>query len=254
MTNRRPSRSAFTLLEVLIAVTITILVVVMLANVFCSLTATSARANQRIDAFRDARAALKMIERDMTNLVRAVPTAHFALADRYSDPNTATVKNRQLYGLTAIKNGLGDLCAVGYYCRWDSAKQAYSLRRYFKDSTTTLTTLKSNGAGIYAPVSKLFVPGASDETIAAYIWNLQITAYKTDGTVDNTYPLIINPSNPSAVLPAAIEVSFDAISPQAAQAMSSVSSTPNDWMDSTTTNYQRLIAPYMYEFRSRINF
>lgn len=249
----RHPRSAFTLFEMLIAVTITVLIVVMLSSIFCSLASTSLRANQRIDSFRDARSALNMMKRDMTNLVRAVPTAYFALADQYSDPNTATVKNRQIYGLTAIKNGLGDLCAVGYYCRWDSAKHAYTLRRYFTDSATTLTTLKNNGAGIYAPVDKLFTPGTSDEAVAAYAWNLQVTAYKADGTVDNTYPLKIDPSNPAAVLPAALEISFDAISPQAAQALMTASSNPNDWMDSTAANYKRFITPNMYEFRTRIN-
>jgi len=253
MIKRRHSRLAFTLVEMLLAVSMTVLVVVMLGNMFCSLTSTSLKANQRIDAFRDARSALSMIKRDMANLVRAVPTAYFALADQYSDPNTATTKNRQIYGLTAIKSGVGDLCAVGYYCYWDSATHAYSLHRYFRTSTDTFGLLQSNGAGIYAPVTKLYTPGITDETVTAYAWNLQITAYNTDGSVNSTYPLIIDPSNPAVSAPAVLEISFDAISPQAAQAMLSVSSAPNDWMDSTTTNYKQLLAPHMYGFRTRVN-
>jgi hypothetical protein len=54
-------------------------------------------------------------------------------------------------------------------------------------------------------------------------------------------------------LPAAIEISFNAMSSQAAHAVMSVTSSPNDWMDTTTQNYQRLIAPHAYQFRSRIN-
>jgi len=55
------------------------------------------------------------------------------------------------------------------------------------------------------------------------------------------------------MLPAAVEISFYAMSPQAARTVMSVSSSANDWMDTTTPNYQRLIAPHAYQFRSRIN-
>src|ERR1700686_3494027 len=95
------SARAFTLVEMLVAFTITVVIVVMLGTMFGSLANTSLRANQRIDSFRDARSALNTIKRDMTNLVRATSTAYFALSDQYSDPNTASVKNRQIYGLTA---------------------------------------------------------------------------------------------------------------------------------------------------------
>src|SRR5438270_9449029 len=135
----RPSlhaRDGFTLTARLIAAAITTSIVVMLGWMFGSLANTSSRANQRIDAFRDARAAIQTIQRDMANLVHATPTAYLALVDLYPDPNTASTKNQQLYGLMAAKNrGLGDLCAVGYYCRWDATKNNYSLCRYFADST-----------------------------------------------------------------------------------------------------------------------
>jgi hypothetical protein len=55
------------------------------------------------------------------------------------------------------------------------------------------------------------------------------------------------------MLPAAIEISFNAMSPQAARTVMSVSSAPNDWMDTNAPNYQRLILPNAYQFRSRIN-
>lgn len=260
MRTAKTQTEAFTLIEMLVAVTITILIVVMLGTIFGAVTNGSLRANQRIDSFRDARSALNTIRRDITNLVRATSTTYFALSDQYSDPNTFSVKNRQVYGLTAvppstftgaISSGLGDLCAVGYYCRWDSTKHCYTLCRYFSGSTATTATLKANGPGV--SLATLYAPATSDEIMAVYIWNLQITIYKADGTIDTTYPAAVGGSN-TGQLPAAIEISFDAISPEAAQTMLSVSSAPNDWMDSTTTNYKRLLLPHMYEFRTRINF
>src|SRR5207247_668225 len=64
-----PRERAFTLAELLIATGITAIIVVLLGTMLGSLLNTASRANQRIDAFREARAALQMIERDFSNLV-----------------------------------------------------------------------------------------------------------------------------------------------------------------------------------------
>jgi type II secretory pathway pseudopilin PulG len=269
--NRR-SHAAFTLVELLIATGITVAMVLMVGLMLGSLMSSASHATERVDAFRDARAALQMIERDMRNLVRTqwdirtspIPTptpvpitraaAYFALKDIYADPATAGNHNQQLYALVAAKTtaSSGDVCAVGYYCQWDNQLHAYSLRRFFWDSAATFAVIQ--GAGSYAADSVLYVPGASDAVMAAYIWNFKITMYNSAGTVINTYPYICDPNattpNP---LPAAIEIAFNAMSPQAARTVMSVSSSANDWMDTTTPNYQRLIAPHAYQFRSRIN-
>ncbi len=106
----------------------------------------------------------------------------------------------------------------------------------------------------------LYVPSVNDDILASYVWNLQVTVYKTDGTVDTTYPTtsdtltVTDSAGSSARLPAAIEISFKAISPEAARTVMSVSSNQADWMDTTSVNYTRLIAPNAYEFRTRIHF
>jgi hypothetical protein len=271
------------LVELLIATGITVAMVLMLGLMLGSLMSSASYATQRVDAFRDARAALQMIERDLRNLVRtqwnpdpftsptpapcaastisttrvALPAAYFALKDIYTDPATTGNHNQQLYALVAAKTtpSSGDVCAVGYYCRWDG--QAYSLRRFFRDSTATFAVMQA--AGSYAADSALYTPSPSDAVLAAYVWNFQITVYDAAGNRYTTYPCVCDiasatPNGATPIMPpAAIEISFNAMSPQAAQAMMSVSSSPNDWMDSTTQNYQRLIAPHAYQFRSRIN-
>src|SRR5947208_15706434 len=64
-----PGERALTLAELLIATGITAIIVVLFGTMLGSLLNTASRANQRIDAFREARAALQMIERDFSNLV-----------------------------------------------------------------------------------------------------------------------------------------------------------------------------------------
>ena len=278
--NRR-SRAAFTLVELLIATGITVAMVLMLGLMLGSLMSSASHATERVDAFRDARAALQMMERDLRNLVRTqwspdpfssptptpgtaqpltLPTAYFALDNRYADPAAG---NQQLYALVAAKTTasptplLGDVCAVGYYCRWDDQLNAYTLRRFFRNSADTFTVIQ--GAGSYAADSVLYVPGASDAIMAANVWNLRITMYNSSGAVINTYPYICDPNattpNP---LPAAIEISFNAMSPQAARTVMSVSADPSLWMSVNASPtppplYMNLIAPHSYQFRSRIN-
>jgi type II secretory pathway pseudopilin PulG len=260
MNRRQKSRCGFTIVELLVAATITVVIVVLLGSMFGSMMKTSMRANQRVDAFRDARAALQMMKRDLANLVRAQPSAYFALTDVYTDPNTSTAKNRQLYGLCALKNqpagvaanAAGDMCAVGYYCRWDTDR--YTLRRHFRDSAATFTAFKNNGPGIYLDPVGLYTPAATDDLLATNVWNLQIISYKGDGTVINPdYPLVIDAAG-TVAMPAAIEISFNAMSSEAARTIRSVSPSADDWMDPTKSNNQRLVAPNAYEFRTRINF
>ena len=119
------------------------------------------------------------------------------------------------------------------------------------------------------PVDKLFQPAdvtdltanpptIKDDVLAQYVWNLKITAYDSGGN-PLPYPFVCDgsatdPTSPTGqAAPAAIEISFNVMSPQAARTVMSVSSAPADWMDPITSNYQRLILPHKYEFRTRIN-
>src|SRR5207244_2416183 len=80
-------------------------------------------------------------------------------------------------------------------------------------------------AGSYAADTDLYAPGLSDPVLAAYVWNFSVKAYDANGNViptrdpnGNPIPYICDPNattpNP---LPAAIEISFNAMSPQAAR-------------------------------------
>ena len=70
------------------------------------------------------------------------------------------------------------------------------------------------------------------------------------GAVINTYPYICDPdATTPKTLPAAIEISFNAMSPQAARAVMSVTSDPSVWMNMDAN----LVKPHAYQFRSRIN-
>jgi type II secretory pathway pseudopilin PulG len=286
----RPNKnSGFTLLELLIAAGITVVIVVLLGTMAGALMSTAARANQRIDAFRDARAALQMIQRDLSNLVPSQwnpdpsvaptplpcqasttpstvvtrPAAYFALQNIYVDPGAS---NQQIYALISAKASgsgtpnQGDVCAVGYYCRWDDQLHAYTLRRFYRpagspvtcppDSLSTFDVIKNPTGVNYASASELYVPSSCDPVLAAYVWNFKVAVYDRNGTQYTTYPCVCDQDAAAPrLLPAAIEISFNAMSPQAARTVMSTSSDPAEWINMNVN----LVKPHAYEFRTRIN-
>src|SRR6266404_6255824 len=70
LAKQRERVSAFTLVELLIATVITVAMVLMLGLMLGSLMSSASHTVERVDAFRDARAALQVMERDLRNLVR----------------------------------------------------------------------------------------------------------------------------------------------------------------------------------------
>jgi uncharacterized protein (TIGR02599 family) len=60
---------AFTLVELLIAISITLLIVVLLSRIFAGAADAWRSSDQRIDVFRDARAALQIISRDLSRAI-----------------------------------------------------------------------------------------------------------------------------------------------------------------------------------------
>jgi type II secretory pathway pseudopilin PulG len=281
----RTKVAGFTIVELLIAATLTVLIVVMLGTMFGSLTKTTSGANQRIDAFREARAALHMIEKDFSGVVTAKPTAYFAIENDASTGSGSEA--RHLYGLISTKNspaaggaaGTGDMCAVGYYCGWQAYTDPatgqqfgeYRILRYFRDSVATFGLVKN--AGAYGSMSALYKTQLSgiDEVLATNCWNLMVTAYDSAGNIiipkphlggeTTTAPYVCNPSaSTTTLLPAAIEVSFKAMSRDAARTAIANGAIPEVWMamdergasQSNIEKYKRLIAPHVYQFRTRI--
>lgn len=292
---------AFTLLELLVATTITALIVVLFGSIFTALSRTAARANQRVDAFREARAALHLMERDFSNVITARDltnsgstgiTPYFVIDTDAAGNNGAAI--RQIEALVGVKNqpsaasgsttpAPGDVCAVRYYALWDATKRVYNLNRFFRESASTLsvisTLVKSSG---YADIASLYQTAGTgsqtvDETLAASAWALRVTAYDGSGNIMNLvkdtsgtqtsgapYTCDLKGAIP-APRPAAIEISFKAISASAARtvvaATAGMSNGYDVWMAGDNPSagatekqlYQTLIAPNVYVFRSRIN-
>lgn len=282
----RRNQRAFTIAELLVAVAITALIVVLLGTIFGSLIKTAGSASQRIDAYRDARSALQIMRKDFAATIKAHPAPYLEI-----DKDPAGPDVRQLCGLVAAKNqpsgtplpAPGDTCAVRYYSAWNNA--GYVLHRYCLDSAQTLSAFRaniSNGILGYTSGTALFYPQNAapvDEAIATYAWDLQVIAFDSAGNVINSAPDVFgfyttgvpaswdpDPSSGGSPLsvPDSIEISFKALSADAARSVIAATSNRTDaynvWMvvdnnspaSGDVTLYNDLIKPHAQDFRTRI--
>lgn len=162
---RRTRRAAFTLIELLVGMTVGILLVVILFQIFNVSAAAWQRGENQADAYREARAALQLMTRDLSAVSLQFPTnpatspaplatvggiAPNLVLDKYPSPDPVRQKgdlnNEEVYCLTTVPNtGLSSLCAVGYFCQWlpdvarngATAPHAYALYRQFLASGST---------------------------------------------------------------------------------------------------------------------
>lgn len=157
----RRRREAFTLIELLVAMTVGILLIVILFQIFGVAATAWQRSENQVDAYREARAALQLMTRDLSAISFQFPTGPASLPtdggiapnlvlDKYPSPDPARqagdLNNEEVYCLTTVPNtGLSSLCAVGYFCQWlpdvarngAKAPRAYALYRQFLGSGST---------------------------------------------------------------------------------------------------------------------
>ncbi|MBX7157897.1 MAG: prepilin-type N-terminal cleavage/methylation domain-containing protein [Verrucomicrobiae bacterium] len=240
----RSRKKAFTLLELLISMAVLSLLMALLFQIFELSMRTWQNAEQRTDAFREARAALHIISRDLRNTLRGnSQVATLILGERSPSP---TPPNQEIYALTTVKNngGKSDVCAVGFYCYWDDSRGAFMLKRYFRNSDDTFPLL-GNPSQLFqpAPANR---DNATDSTLAAYVWDFQVTALDTNGAVMN-YPLTVKTN-----LPASVQVEFKALNAQATRKIKAQGIDPNGWFEKGSEMYRNSIQPYVQQFTTRI--
>jgi len=258
----------FTLVEILIGTAIVLFMVAMLGQILSSTQSIWRSSESRTDPFRDSRAALELMSRQLSLATMTIPATSskapvLALRNIYSqggsDPD-GPAHNQQVYVLAPISNSSkSDICAVGFYCSWNSAKHAYILRRHFLDSDATFAQLTKAGLPVGAgPIAadKIFLPTNplqppnQDEDLAAYVWDLKIVPYEYSGGVLNpntNYPIEYNTS-----LPQYIEISFKAMSPQTANKLTAEGVGTDVWFDTNNPVYKNQILPQLHQFDTRV--
>ncbi|HSH37485.1 MAG TPA: prepilin-type N-terminal cleavage/methylation domain-containing protein [Chthoniobacterales bacterium] len=231
-------RGAFSLVEVLISIAITTVIVVLLFQVFVAAATQWQASDQRIDTFRDARAALHFIARDLSRAHVNASAGMLRLSDTFGD------FAKEAYAVTASANsGKSDLCAVGYYCAWDGATKTFTLKRLFRDSDAAFGLLK----GATMPnFNALFAKDAAlEEAVAAYVWDLQFRPGVEDTAV-----------NPSSAQPPDwrwVEIRFKSMSPASARRLRDLPVDVSTWFDAASDVYRTHILPFEQQFVTRVS-
>jgi len=239
-------KSAFTLLELLVAITILSVLVVLLLGMVDSATKLWRENENRVESYREARAALNLISNDLRSLYASANTNFFA---------------PEFPGFSGLTNSVGflatlpssaqdtasrsDLCTVAYFYGFGrgssfSQKRTGNIYRYFIESNGTFTNLTTSGNFFNAasPDPMDVNPVAPIELLARNIADLQIRHY----TITNGSLAGFNQST-NTPLPDLIEVSITAVNNQFAERLGATSET--EWKAAASLpDYQRNIRTF----------
>lgn len=208
--NRRQAH-AFTLVEMLVTTAVLTTLMLLLFSFFDQAAKAWNRSEQRIDAYREVRAAFYYLKRDLSTMIVSdqLPWVHLDDPSGAGEPlvngaisgNPASAaQGNALFFLSAQPadaqfTGAGsDLCAVGYYLAWSSdpipwgsGNNSYKLHRYFYNSDETwsnglLDFLQGTNPWLFpTPVGA----ANGDEVIARNVVNFEIIPYRNNnGTLE----------------------------------------------------------------------
>ena len=237
---QKSSPHAFTILELLVAMAVFSLLIVMLMGMVDSASKLWRENENRVDSYREARAAMSIISHDLrnalagTNLnyIRINNDAYGFLTNAETDTNSAAA----IFFLSAQSAtsqdpaaNKSDVCQVGYFLAYDKTSalagvntnvpKTMNLYRYFLSSDETFAKLTN---GTY-PVFGSSIGALDDdvELLARNITRFHIDALDTNGT---SYV-----STTNAPLPPVIQIEMTAINTETAKKLDSKS----DWIAPT---------------------
>ena len=80
---------------------------------------------------------------------------------------------KEAFAIAPIPNsGKSDLCATGYYLKWDASTKTFTLKRLFKQSDAVYSSLAATPPDFATIYSKT---PADEEDAATYVWDLQFS-------------------------------------------------------------------------------
>ena len=141
---------AFSLLELLVAVSVLSILLVILLNIVQGATNLWRTSENKVEAYREARAALQVMSSDLKNILPSTNLAFF----RTNLTNSPSFGFLATLPLSSQNPGssLSDVCTVGYFLAYSNkspvagatGRQSYNLYRYFLESNETFVNLTAN--------------------------------------------------------------------------------------------------------------
>jgi prepilin-type N-terminal cleavage/methylation domain-containing protein len=232
---------AFSLLEVLVAMSVLSILLVLLLSVTNNASKLWRANENRVDSYREARAAINIIAHDLDSLYASTNTAFFAITpDGDTDSDLPSVKtgaskdgmDGKLFFLTALPadaqesgKNKSDLCTVGYFLAYDKTSltgkgtPSYNLYRYFRSSDDTFEALKKAGKPFDGITTDTAPTGDTVEVLARNITGFKVEPYTINPPADPAPPAKPTPSkeltafrkSATTPLPDVVEITIKAI-------------------------------------------
>ena len=142
--------SAFSLLELLVAVSVLSILLVILLNIVQGATSLWRTSENKVEAYREARAALQVMSSDLKNILPTTNTDFFRTnLTSYPSPTNLTFLAALPISSQDTTSSKSDICVVGYFVAYDNkspvagnnGRQSYNLYRYFVESNETFAKL-----------------------------------------------------------------------------------------------------------------
>ncbi len=251
-------QSAFTLLELMVAMAVMSILLVLLLQMVDSATKLWRVNENRVDSYREARAALGIMARDLQNAVAGTTNANQFLVNTDAFPLISSIggvvantnSGSAVFFLSALPakaqqsgSNKSDICQVGYFLALNrtgaSTNQSLNLYRYFRSSDPTFQRLQA-GTNLFnnPPPS----PNTADtELLARNVTGLTIRAFSI--TTNNALTNFSSSTN--SPLPDLLEISVQAINQETAKKLDSS-------LSSWTNTNSAVLLPAVQTFTTRI--
>ncbi|MGF1679019.1 MAG: type II secretion system protein J [Candidatus Methylacidiphilales bacterium] len=213
--NPKCLKQGFSLVEIMVSVTVLSIMMVLLFGFFDQSTQAWKSSEKKIDAFREARAALYYLRRDLSSMhvsgdlpfvyyedPAAVPPSLYSGGPTPPGAHGDLILFLSSQSSEAQGDGKSDLCVVGYYLAYwksrssggsDAANNpSFQLHRHFQNSNETWN---NGGRGVFPmlttagpkTIEMLFRPASGisngDEVIARNVTNFSCVPYDADGNI-----------------------------------------------------------------------
>jgi len=273
-------RHAFTLAELMVAMAVLSIMILFLFAVFNQATRAWQASEKKADAFREARAALYIMRRDIlgvnvgTNLPISLNAAgiNFSVSGMLKSTNSlffVSAEPSDAQGGASLEN----LCTVGYYVAWSTNEykpaassatdvgisRSYNLFRYFRDGNETYTNMGKYwkalaGSTDLASQMPLLFPGVTsnplngDEVLARNVLAFSVTPYVRGATLPAT-----EVTGPLTSRPTYIDIVLSVINYATAAQLGDTAGSDSNWKVNTAPPYiQNLVKKNQQDFYSRI--
>lgn len=247
------------MLELLVAMAVFSLLIVMLMGMVDSGTKLWRDNENRVDSYREARAAINMMSRDLRNTLPATNSGYFLIntnaftkipgSEVQRDTNSAGavffLSVQPSFAQDASGNK-SDICEVGYFLAYGNTSlvptgdKSMNLYRYFRSSDSTFSNLVTGPSALFDTGG---ITGDRTDLLARNVKSFRITPYHI-GTNGN--PVAYDTAN--GPLPDFLEISITALNQDTSKKLNSV----NDWTNQSG-NLAKVVGQVEQTFTTRVH-